>query len=112
MKRLLLVLLPMSLFVFSCSTISHYPLSTRPHIPLDKSEVDVKNDVIKETNLKYIIGPFTFGEFDNVTEKVLFQNPEYHYLVHPIIKTTTTNYLIFRKVTEKVTTKLGNLKKF
>ena len=110
MKKFLIVLLPISLFVFSCSTISHYPLSTRPHIPLDKSEVDVKNDVIKETNLKYIIGPFTFGEFDNVTEKVLFQNPEYHYLVHPIIETTTTNYLIFREVSEEVTTKVGKLK--
>ena len=107
MKKVLMVLLPISLFVFSCSTISHYP---HPHINLDKSEVDVKNDVIEETNLTYIIGPFTFGEFDNVTEKVLFQNPEYHYLVHPIIETTTTNYLIFREVTEKVTTKVGKLK--
>ena len=107
MKKFLIVLLPISLFVFSCSTISHYP---QPHIHLDKSEVDVKNKEIQVTNLTYIIGPFTFGEFDNVTEKVLFQNPEYHYLVHPIIKTTTTNYLIFRKVTEKVTTKLGKLK--
>ena len=110
MKRLLLVLLPISLFIFSCTTISHHPL---PHIYLDKSEVDVKRgSEIQVTNITYIIGPFTLGEFDNVTEKVLFENPEYQYLVHPLIKTTKTNYLIFTKVTEKVTTKLGKFKDF
>ena len=104
MKTILLVLLPV---LFICSTISHYP---QPYINLDKSEIEVKDDVIKVTNLKYIIGPFTYGEFDNVTEKVLFQNPEYDFLVHPIIETTTYNFLIFKEVEEKVTTKLGKLK--
>ena len=106
MKNITLVFFCLTLICCSSTSI------TPSQVYLNDSNFEITKKEFKSTNTITQFGIFTFGEYKNVTDKILDENPKYQYLVHPIIETETTNFLIFSQTTQKITTRLGRYSLF